>query len=343
MPTHSPDMSDPTLDEPILVTGATGFIGRRLTARLLADGHRPRALVLPSDAVPIEWGDRVEVIRGDVTRRAEVGRAFQDVTTVFHLAAVVRDWASPELYRKVTLRGTEHVLDAVAQRHGRVLLVSSVAVYGDALRRRECDERMELGRARGRYGRSKQAQERIAFRLEAQQGLRMTILRPATVYGPRSHRWVDRLIQRLRNRQPVLVGDGERSAGLTYVDNLVDLLVRAARTPAAVGRIYNATDDNDITWRRYVHDLAELADTPKPKSLPLWIAQGAAHGFETTYRWRKRSERPPLTRDAVDAMAAHHRLPIDKARRDLGYRPQVSYAEGMAAVAAYWAQESRAR
>ncbi len=336
-------MSERSLDDPILVTGATGFIGRRLMARLLSEGCRPRALVLPDDAVPIEWGDRVEVVRGDITRRADVSRALRDVTTLFHLAAVVSDWGSAELHRAVTVRGTERVLDAAAQRNVRAVLASSVAVYGDALGRKVCDERRPLGRARGIYGRSKQAQERIALRLEAQQGLRVTIVRPATVFGPRCYRWVDRLVARLRQAQPVLIGDGRRAAGLTYVDNLVDLFVRVAGTPAAVGRIYNGTDDNEVTWLRYVTELAELAGAPKPQSLPKWLAKAVAYGYETSYRWRHRTERPPLTWEAVNAMAAHHRVPIDKARRDLGYDPLVSYDEGMAAVADYLARESRAR
>jgi len=299
--------------------------------------------VLPDDAVPIEWGDRVEVIRGDITRRTDVGRALRDVVTLFHLAAVVSDWGSPELHQAVTVRGTEWVLDAAAQRNARAVLVSSAAVYGDALGRKVCDERRPLGQAKGIYGCSKQAQERVALRLEAQQSLRVTIVRPATVFGPRCHRWVDQLVARLHAQQPVLIGDGRRAAGLTYVDNLVDLLVRAAGTPAAVGRIYNGTDDNGVSWRRYVTDLAELVGAPQPKSLPKWIAMAAARGYETAYRWRQRSERPPLTGEAVRAMAAHHRVPIDKARRDLGYDPPMSYDEGMAAVATYLARERRGR
>jgi nucleoside-diphosphate-sugar epimerase len=336
-------MTERCLDEPILVTGATGFIGRRLMARLLAEGCRPRALVLPDDAVPIEWGDRVEVIRGDITRRADVGRALRDGVTLFHLAAVVSDWGSPELYRAVTVRGTELVLDAAAQRKTRAILVSSVAVYGDALNRKICDERRALGKATGFYGRSKQAQEQVALRLEAQQGLRVTIVRPATVFGPRCHRWVDQLVARLHAQQPVLIGDGRRVAGLTYVDNLVDLLVRAAGTPAAVGRIYNGTDDNEVTWLRYMTDLAQLTGAPQPKSLPRWVAKAAARGYETLHRWRRRSERPPLTCEAVNALAADHRVPIDKARRDLGYEPPMSYDEGMAAVASYLTRGRQAR
>src|SRR4030095_14025539 len=121
--------------EPIVVTGATGFIGRRLTARLLQEGYAPHAFVLPSDPIPIGGGDRVRSAHGDVADRLDVMNAMREAATVFHLAAVVGDWGSPALHRRVTVNGTEHVLAEAARRDARVLLVSSVVVYGHRIRR----------------------------------------------------------------------------------------------------------------------------------------------------------------------------------------------------------------
>jgi nucleoside-diphosphate-sugar epimerase len=327
--------SERRISEPILVTGATGFIGRRLLKRLRDDGYHPRALVLPDDAVPIEWGDAVHVSRGDVSHRAQVMAAMRDVATVFHLAAVVGDWGSDADHERITVRGTEHVLGEAAQSGARAVLASSVVVYGNAIGSQVCDEQRPMGRPLGAYSRSKQAQEGIAHQLEAQQGLKVTVVRPTNVYGPGSRPWVDMVVAQLQSGEPTLVGGGRRCAGLTYVDNVVDVFVRAAAAPAAVGRAYNASDDNGVTWLRYFTELAKMVGSPEPHSIPDWVARAAARSYEGAYRLLRRSERPPLTREALNLVGSHHRVPIERARLELGYDPPVSYTEGMKAVAEY--------
>jgi nucleoside-diphosphate-sugar epimerase len=321
--------------DPLLVTGATGFIGRRLVARLLAEGYVVRALVLPEDTVPASWGEAVEVVRGDVTSPSQVALAAREVGTVFHLAAVVADWGREELFRRVTVDGTENVLGEAARRGARALLASSVVVYGREIGRRVCDEDRRFGRPLGPYSRAKQQQERIARRLEGSHGLRMTIVRPTNVYGAGSGPWVDTVVKQLRAGRPTLVGDGRLNAGLVHVDNVVDLFVRAAERPAAVGRTYNACDDSGVTWLRYFTDLAELAGAPPPKTISRALAEVAARGLEGSYRLLRLRERPALTREALNLVGSHFRVPITKAAHELEFQPTVSYPRGIAEVAAY--------
>jgi nucleoside-diphosphate-sugar epimerase len=215
------------------------------------------------------------------------------------------------------------------------MLVSSVVVYGDRIGKEVCDEQTPFGRSLGPYSRSKQEQEHIARRLEGQRGLKVTIVRPTNVYGAQSLPWVDMPVEMLRAGRPLLVGEGRQCAGLTHVANVVDVLVRAAAAVAAVGRCYNASDDHGVTWQRYFSDLAELVGTPPPKSMPRWLASAVAVAAETGYRLARSSERPPITREALNLVGSHHRVPIERARRELGYTPRVGYAEGMAEVADY--------
>jgi len=239
------------IPEPIAVTGATGFIGRRLIARLISEGYRVHALALPDDPIPIEWaGSRVVVRRTDVTRRGEVVDGLAGTHFVFHLAALVSDWGRPEDHARVTVGGTENVLAEAAARGERALLVSSIAAYGDRLSRALCDEDTDPGEPLGPYGASKLMQERIAGRLEGERGLRVTIVRPANVFGPGSGPWVDLLCKQLAAGAPTLVSGGDFVAALTYVDNVVDVMVRAAERIGAVGRIYNANDEHGVTWKR---------------------------------------------------------------------------------------------
>lgn len=328
------------IPEPILVTGATGFIGRALVARLVAEGYRPRAFVLPGDAVPIEWGDDVEIHTGDVAHRSSVAKALDGVSTAFHLAAFVGDWGRPDDHDRVTVRGTENVLSDAAKRNVRCILASSIVVYGDRIGRDVCDEEHPFGHPLGPYSRSKQAQERIAHRLEETQSLQVTIVRPANVYGPGSVPWVDKAAEALASGLPSLIGDGRLDAGLTYVDNVVDVMVRAAERPATVGRVYNASDENGVTWLRYFTELAEIVGAPPPKKLNRRLASVAATGLDGTWRLLRRRDRPPLTREALNLVGSHHRIPIAKARNELGYEPRVSYKQGMVEVTRYVAQST---
>jgi nucleoside-diphosphate-sugar epimerase len=321
------------VEQPILVTGATGFIGRRLVARLVAEGRAVRALVLPSETVDPAWG-AVEVRRGDVTDRAAVAAALDGARTLLHLAAVVGDWGDEALFQRVTVGGTRHLLEAAA-RGTRVVLASSVVVYGDAVARDTCDEEHAFGRALGAYSRSKQAQERLAWELARARDLALTVVRPTNVYGPGSRPWVHDVVAQLRRGLPALIGGGGGNAGLCHVDNVVEAFVLAAKTERAAGRAYNASDGSDVTWARYFDDLARIAGAPPPRSLPRAVAAVGARACETAWTIGRLKGRPPLTREALNLIGSNHRVPIDRARAELGYAPRVDYAHGIASVADY--------
>lgn len=318
---------------PVLVTGATGFIGRRLVARLLTEGAKVRALVLEGDPGEARLPkDSVEIVRGSVTDRSSVERAIEGVEAVFHLAAVVGDWAPEELFRSVTIEGTRNVLSAAAEAKARAVLASSIVVYGDAIGRAECSEDHPFGEPVGAYSRSKQEQERIAADLGRRAGLAVTMLRLANVFGPGSRPWVEMAIEQLKSGAPALIGRGDQNAGLCYVDNAADAFVRAALTPSSAGRAYNVSDASDITWRRYFEDLARASGSRPPGSLPLPLAKIAARACERAWSALKLKGRPPVTREALNLVGSHHRIPIDRARRELGFEPKVGYDEGMARV-----------
>jgi nucleoside-diphosphate-sugar epimerase len=319
---------------PALVTGASGFIGRRLVARLCADGVPLRALVLPGENVVGVLPAAVEIFRGDVTDAVTVCAAARGAGSLFHLAAVVSDWGAEDLHRRVTVEGTSNVLSAV-EPATRVVLASSVVVYGDALRREVCTEDLPWGRPVGAYSRSKQAQERLAWELAHGRRLALTVVRPSNVYGPGSKPWVHDVVAQLRKGLPSLLSGGAQNAGLCHVDNVVDLLMLAASSPAAAGRAYNACDALDVTWRRYFSDLATMVGAPPPRSIPWVLAKAGATVCEPLWRLARARSRPPLTHEALNLVGSDFRIPIDRARDDLGWAPRVSYEEGMASVAAY--------
>jgi nucleoside-diphosphate-sugar epimerase len=330
-------MLENPLAQPVVVTGATGFVGRWLVRRLVADGHYVRALVLPDEPVRGLWDGPVEVIRGDVTDRDAVAKTMRHAGTIFHLAARVGDWGDEECFQTVTVGGTENVLSASGAANARIVLTSSSVVYGDRLGREVCDEDHPFGEAPGPYSRAKQDQEALAWMLARDRGLKLTVVRPANVFGAVSGPWVRDAAAVLRRGLPALIDGGGQNAGLCYVENLVDLLLLAASRPEAEGRAYNVCDGSDVTWRRYFSDLAQLLGARPPRSIPLGLAKALAAAAEAL--WRRSAARPPLTREAVNIVGAHHRLPIDRAREELGFEPRVTYQEAMRALGKYIREE----
>ncbi len=322
------------LPNPILVTGATGFIGRALVEHLLREGHIVRALVVPEEQGRTGWQGTVQETIGDVRNRESVEKAAAGVKTIFHLAAIATDAGSEQLHHQVTVEGTGHVLLAAASAGAQVVLTSSVTVYGTKIQTEVLTEDLPWGPPAGRYGKSKQAQERLAWQLARENNTALTVIRPGNVWGPHSKLWVDGVLAELRRGTPALLGGGDFNAGLCHVQNLVDLLVLAASSPAAQGRAFNAADDADITWKRYFSDLAALSGAPQPRSIPRWLAKMLAAGIEPAWRLFS-ATRPPLTFEAYNLVGSDHRFPITRAKTELGYVPRIDYPTGLAGVRDY--------
>lgn len=322
------------MEGPVLITGANGFIGRRLARRLLAEGLEVHALVLPNEPAPIDWEGAVVIHRGDITGRENIMALARGKKKIFHLAAIVGDWGPERRHRQVTVGGTKNMLDAALEEGAKLILASSIVVYGHQLQGECCHEGLPHGKALGPYSRAKQAQEKLAREYGQKKGLPVVIIRPANVYGPGCRPWVHELVHAM-HKGPVLIGKGEKPAGLAYVDNVVELMVLAAGSQQADGQIYNAAEDNPTSWKQYTHDLAKLAGAPAPRSLPEWLARPAAVLMEGSWKWLGIESRPQLTREALNLVTANYDIPIHKAREELGYEPMVGYEEAMEHIADY--------
>lgn len=325
---------------PVLVTGASGFIGRRVVARLAGAGRPARAFLLPHEdpaAVPELAAARgLEIARGDLTDAASVAAAVRGASRVVHLAAVVGDWGPAALFERVNVGGTRHVVDAAAAAGcARLVMVSSIVVYGRRLADGGCDEDAPREVGVGPYGQTKRAAEELALDAHAFGRVPVTVVRPGNVWGPGSGLWVDELVRLLRRGLLVTIGDGGGDACLAFVDNVVDVIVRALDAPAAAGRIYNAVDDGGVRWRDYLTDLARLAGAAPPRRrVSPAVARALAAAMERTWRLVRRPGRPLLTREAVQLLSSGPPVPSARARAELGYDP-LPYDRGLAAVARY--------
>jgi len=310
-----------------LVTGATGFVGGRLLERLAEHGTPVRALVR-RDLPPHLANLAVETHRGDLLDPPSLSAAMQEVDTVIHCAALVTDYAPYREFERVNGRGTANLALAAARAGvGRFVHVSSTDVYGYVGTPEDEDAPLRpvgLG-----YNESKILAENAVRAASAEQGLPYTIVRPATIYGPRGP-FEREIIPMLERKEMVLLGDGQQDAGLVYLDNVVDLILLAADDERALGQAFNACDGEGITWRQYCEALADLAGAPRCKRhAPVWLAYALAVVMERGSLLLRRRRRPLLTRFSVKVLGAPQYRPNDKARRELGWEPRVSFTEGM--------------
>ena len=311
-----------------LVTGATGLIGSHLVDALVLRGERVRALVRPtSDARRLrELG--VEIRVGTLRDNATLMAAANGVERVYHCAALVSDWGLLEDFEEANVHGVRSVLAAATRAEvNKFIHLSTTDIYGYPGRPAvESEKPSPRGFA---YADSKIEGEALVWNHQHTVGLPACIIRPATVYGPRCQFGVQ-VIEALRKRSAVLIDQGRCIAELTYVGNLIDAIILAADSQASIGQAYNISDGGKVTWREYIDALADLAEVPRAtRSYAHDFAYALAAVWEGYYRLLGRTQRPWLTRTLVESMGTDQEYPIEKAQRELGYRPRVSFEEGI--------------
>ena len=327
--------------QPVLVTGATGFNGRRVVHKLLQKEIDVKVLVLPNEVIPSEWAGKVKTVCGSISDPRSVEEAAAGAETIIHLVAIVTDWGDEKKYWEVTVQGSRLIFEQAVKNQARVVLASSIAVYGDYIHSQACPEDTPYGRTLGPYSRTKQAQEKLAWEYFKNKSMKLSVVRPANVYGPGSGPWLHDVIDVLQSGSPGLISGGEMNAGLAYVDNVADVLILAGSTERAIGRVYNACDGLDVTWKKYFTDLANIIGVGNPKSLPAPLAAIGAYLMEGIYKLFGIQKRPLITREALNLVGSDNRIPNDRIKNELGYTPQVSYAEGLKRIREYIDQKMR--
>ncbi|WP_369387666.1 aminotransferase class I/II-fold pyridoxal phosphate-dependent enzyme [Streptomyces sp. CG1] len=314
----------------VLVAGASGFIGGHLTRRLAEQGHRVRVLVREnSDRSAFEDLD-VEIEVGSLENTDSLRRATAGVSHVYNCAGMSADWGPWESFQQVNVQGSRNLIDAAhaAGTVERFLHVSTTDVYGYPVR--PCDESAPIQDIGLPYNRSKVLGEIVVRETAQRTGVPLTVIRPVSVYGPRSKDFVVELAGLLLQKQMVYIRRGDVPAGLLYVENAVDGLIAACNSAQTVGNVYNLRDPETTTWREYMEALAAGLGVGAPSfSLPASVATGVATVSEKAYGALRIKSRPVLTRHAVHLFERDQSYPIDRACTDFGFKSSVSFEEGM--------------
>ncbi len=309
---------------PVLITGAGGFIGRALAARLTQDGIRVRGLVhTPHGATSLAG---IETVAGDVSDEESVQRATAGCQIVVHCAALQGKGASLAEFRRVNVAGTLNVLRAAkAAGVRRFVHVSTINVHGQPPPP-DANAESPLCFDGDYYSVSKAEGEQAAFKFARELELPLTVVRPGCTYGPESEAWTLVPLRRVERGVPVLFGDGSGMCNAIYIDNLIDLLLLVL-THDVAGEAFIGTEGRGVPWREFYGAYARMAGVAHLRAMPRPLALAIAAASEMASRWTGRSAW--MSRSSVEFYSHRVVFEIAKSRKRLGFTPRVDFAEGM--------------
>jgi 2-alkyl-3-oxoalkanoate reductase len=307
------------------ITGASGFIGRRMVEMGLARGYSMVVFVRPTSTYPKYWEGKVTIVKGDITSIDDLKPFVAKSNIIIHCAAFVADWGKKKLFKTINIDGTKNILDLLIGEEKKMVLASSVAVYSNKVKDCICTEDMVLPEPDCNYAWSKLEQEKLVKLYGKEHGIKFSIVRPGCVFGPNSRSYVKEYINTMK-KCPVLISGGDKNA-LCYVDNVVDAFFLAALKSEANGQIYNATDDNTISWKEYANFIAGVLNLKKPRSIPKSVALALARILQMVYKLLNISRRPPLTVQTLKSASCTYNIPYTKAANELAYSPAIGKKE----------------
>ena len=331
-------ISEPGLrGRPVLVTGATGGVGRPLVEALAANGAEIAVLTRSPGTAGRFWPGRAIACRaGDLTRPGSLAGALAGIELVFHLASHRPPAGERQVYEApahwtVTAEGTRALLDE-ALRAGvrRMVLVSSVlaAAGSGGTASRAGAAAKPPGTL---YGRAKRAAEDAVLAAARAGRIEASVLRLPMVYGIPGQGNLERLIDAIARRRcpPWPRIENRRSA--VHVDDAAAAAIRLALHPAASAQVYTATDGQGYSTRWLYEQIHRCLGRPLPRwtlPLPLWrLAAGLGSLFE-----RATGRRAPLTRAQLEKLAGDAWFDAEGLTTELGFAPRHRLAETLPAL-----------
>ncbi|MGK7345814.1 MAG: NAD-dependent epimerase/dehydratase family protein [Candidatus Nitrospinota bacterium M3_3B_026] len=321
-----------------LVTGGGGFLGRYIVEKLIARGDKVKSF--GRGDYPELRAIRAETIQGDITVPAAVARAVEGMDAVIHAAARVGVWGSAKEFYDMNVIGTRNVINAcVKEGVGKLVFISSPSVVFDGRGHEGIDETHPYPeKYLAHYPRTKAIAEREVLAANGGEGLLTCAIRPHLVWGPRDTNLVPRLLERAREGKLRIVGDGGNLVDTVYVENAADAAILAADRLAegspVPGSAYFITQGEPVKLWDFVNEILQrLGAPPVTRRVSFGAAYASGAAMEGMYRLFGINEEPVMTRFLAAQLAMPHHFSIEKARRELGYAPAVSTAEGLERLA----------
>ena len=315
----------------VLVTGATGFVGRYLCSRLLKENFRVRGTLLKSEYASALISGVEPVTVKPLAADTAWGHALAGVETIIHLAARVHIMDDPSAdplaeFRKVNVEGTAHLAgEAARAKVKRFVFISSIKVNGEENSASYSPE--SPVNPSDPYGVSKWEAEQALRKIETETGLEVVIVRPTLVYGPGVKANFLNMMKIINRGFPLPLASISNKRSLIYIGNLVDALATCATHPSAAGQTFLVSDGEDVSTPELIRRTASALGVPArlfPVPSSIMHLAGKLTGKSA----------------AVNRLTGSLTVDGTKIRQELGWKPPFTMEEGLAETA-IWFKNNR--
>jgi dihydroflavonol-4-reductase len=322
----------------VLITGATGFTGGHLVRALRARGDDVTAMVRSSHGAALLSADGIRTVVGDLARPETLPEAVRSgYEVIYNIAALYREAGlADRVYHQVNAVGVGQLIEAAAGAGvRRVVHCSTVGVHGD-VEHPPANEDAPL-RPGDVYQVSKVEGERIAREAGARTGVEVVIARPSGIYGPGDRRLL-KLFRGAARRKFFILGDGKIFYHLTYISDLIEGFRLCGEVPAAAGRTYILAGGEVPVLNDLAAMIAEEARVPPPSLhlpvWPFWFAGAACEAVCAPF-----GIEPPIYRRRVDFFTKSRAFDTTRARKELGFEPQIDLRQGIRRTLVWYKQQ----
>ena len=315
----------------VFVTGGSGFVGRPLIRRLVAQGVRVVALARSETAAAAVEQEGAVVCRGDLLDARAITAGMAGCDTVFHIAGHLSTWDRYDVFHKANVVGTRTML-AAAKATGVSAFVAvgaGAVVMGRPKPMKNIAEDLPLqGPSWAPYIQTKAKAERLVRRANTAT-LRTVVIRPSLIWGE-GMPTLDEMVDVAKGGQFALPDGGRQAVTPSHADNVLESLLLAAEKGRG-GEAYFVTDGQETTLAAVLNGLIGTRGVPPiERSMPFGVAWAMAAVMENIWRVSRLRSKPPITRQTLRMIGQDFTLDISKARRELGYAPVVDWATGIA-------------
>lgn len=318
--------------ERVLVTGGTGFLGKRLVEMLVAEGYPVRVLARKLSSIEPLKKLGVEIFWGDVADKKSLDAAFQGVDVVIHAAAGTS--GNKKDCELGTIQGTLNTLELCESNPIKKLVyISSCSVYGvaDYKTNQVVTEEASLERfplKRGDYSASKQKSETFVLDAMKRQKSPMVILRPGTIFGPGGDLFTPMMGFSLMGKGFIVIGNGKFELPFVYVDNLVDVIIKSIQSDKANNQVFNVVDSERVNKREYVQKVIRpLYPRARVFYFPFRLLYFIVWLQEKAFSIMGRN--PVLTRYRLVSSQKHISYDNSKIVRTFQWQPKIKMSEAL--------------
>ncbi|MEA5573718.1 NAD-dependent epimerase/dehydratase family protein [Calothrix sp. UHCC 0171] len=327
----------------ILITGGTGFLGRKLAEKLKSVSQNITVIGRNQEIGKQLETEGIRFLNLDLIDREATIKSCKKQDYIFHCAALSAPWGKYQDFYNANVVATKNIIQACQQQEvKRLIYVSTPSVYFDFTNRLNISENDTLAKIPANaYVQTKLLAE-TEIQQAYQQGLPVISIRPRGIFGCGDTAILPRLIRANQKTGIPLINQGKSLIDMTYVDNVVDALILCQQAPnTLLGRTFNITNGEPMYLIDLLNILSEkLESSFKFKAISYPVALGIASLMETVSKHILFGREPILTRYTVGVLACSQTLDITAAKIELGYQPQVTIEEGLSMFSQWWKSQN---